>query len=194
MESSMVQEVKNSVSVKQYFYTIIVPQRADYYSDYVVDFDLTQVCKCPIHDESTPSMRYFDETNTFYCYGCRAGGDIIELHRRFTEVMNGVKPSFDESVIFLYNFFIKGNESHKVFTKPKLDKEEFKSTVSEIARFSGYLKTLDGQLLIDNSIDKDTKTKIWDKMDSMNMFVSKNLVNASEAMSYIKKIVRESIK
>lgn len=38
-------------------------------------------CCCPLHDESTPSFMLYkgDEYDTFYCWGCKAGGDVIEF-------------------------------------------------------------------------------------------------------------------
>ena len=35
------------------------------------------VCSCPFHSEKTPSCTVFTETQSFYCFGCGAGGDVI---------------------------------------------------------------------------------------------------------------------
>ena len=35
------------------------------------------VCLCPFHSEKTPSCTVFPETQSFYCFGCGAGGDVI---------------------------------------------------------------------------------------------------------------------
>lgn len=35
-------------------------------------------CCCPIHSETMPSFTIYPN-NTFFCFGCRAGGDIIDL-------------------------------------------------------------------------------------------------------------------
>ncbi|MDE6539900.1 MAG: DNA primase [Ruminococcus sp.] len=35
------------------------------------------LCSCPFHSEKTPSCTIFPETQTFYCFGCGAGGDMI---------------------------------------------------------------------------------------------------------------------
>ena len=35
------------------------------------------VCLCPFHSEKTPSCTLFPETQSFYCFGCGAGGDVI---------------------------------------------------------------------------------------------------------------------
>lgn len=37
----------------------------------------THVCNCPFHSEKTPSCTIYPDTQSFYCYGCGAGGDVI---------------------------------------------------------------------------------------------------------------------
>ena len=37
----------------------------------------TYKCLCPFHSERTPSMVVYPESNSFYCFGCGAGGDTI---------------------------------------------------------------------------------------------------------------------
>lgn len=39
------------------------------------------VCCCPVHAEKTPSCTIFPEENRFFCFGCGAHGDAIELFR-----------------------------------------------------------------------------------------------------------------
>lgn len=42
---------------------------------------------CPLHKEQSPSFYIYTNTNSFYCYGCNIGGDVIRLTRllyRFT--------------------------------------------------------------------------------------------------------------
>ena len=34
---------------------------------------------CPFHNEKTPSLRIYTDTNTFYCFGCGMGGDVISF-------------------------------------------------------------------------------------------------------------------
>ena len=38
------------------------------------------VCNCPFHSEKSPSCTIFPETQSFYCFGCGAGGDVITQH------------------------------------------------------------------------------------------------------------------
>jgi len=37
----------------------------------------THVCNCPFHSEKTPSCTVYPDTQSFYCFGCGAGGDVI---------------------------------------------------------------------------------------------------------------------
>lgn len=40
------------------------------------------VCSCPFHSEKTPSCTVYTDTQSFYCYGCGAGGDVITFIRK----------------------------------------------------------------------------------------------------------------
>lgn len=41
---------------------------------------------CPLHNEKSPSFTIFQNTNTYYCFGCHSFGDSINLY----ESLNGV--------------------------------------------------------------------------------------------------------
>ncbi len=42
----------------------------------------THVCNCPFHSEKTPSCTVYPDSQSFYCFGCGAGGDIITFTMR----------------------------------------------------------------------------------------------------------------
>lgn len=50
---------------------------------------------CPFHDDSSPSFAVYPDTNSFYCFGCAKGGDVIT----FVQEMDGC--SFREAVTSL---------------------------------------------------------------------------------------------
>jgi hypothetical protein len=50
---------------------------------------------CPFHQERNPSFYIYPETNSFWCYGCQRGGDVIKL----VELVQGY--SFKEAVRYL---------------------------------------------------------------------------------------------
>ena len=54
-----------------------------------------KVGRCPFHSEKTPSMVVFADTQSFYCFGCGQGGDVI------TFVKNIENLSYVEAVNFL---------------------------------------------------------------------------------------------
>jgi DNA primase len=39
------------------------------------------VCLCPFHSEKTPSCHVYADSQSFYCFGCQAGGDAITFIR-----------------------------------------------------------------------------------------------------------------
>lgn len=50
---------------------------------------------CPFHGEKTPSFNIYTENNSFYCFGCGAGGDVI------TFIMKIENLDYVEAVKFL---------------------------------------------------------------------------------------------
>lgn len=53
------------------------------------------VCLCPFHSEKTPSCHIYTDTQSFYCFGCGAGGDVITFIRLIENL------DYIESVKFL---------------------------------------------------------------------------------------------
>ena len=41
---------------------------------------------CPFHNEKTPSFVVYPETQSFYCFGCGAGGDVINFTKRIHNI------------------------------------------------------------------------------------------------------------
>ena len=41
---------------------------------------------CPFHSEKTPSFVVYPETQSFYCFGCGAGGDVITFVRKINNL------------------------------------------------------------------------------------------------------------
>lgn len=193
IDSRKVDEIKKHIGIPKYFDAIIIPEMEGYYSDYTVDFESRPVVKCPLHGEDTPSLRWYEDTNTFYCFGCRAGGDIINLHRLFVNAINGDSPTFEEAVDFLYDFFIKGKESSHILTKGKASKTNKKDTKvssnTDMLRLSSYIKDLESTLMIDNSIDTERKKEVYWAIDNVHMLVGLNILNALDGISYIRDVV-----
>lgn len=190
---SKVENIKNNIPIPKYFEQVIIPELPTYYSDYTIDFENRPVVKCPIHGEDTPSLRWYSETNTFFCFGCRAGGDVINLHRLFMNNINGTMPSFKEAVDYLYEAFIK-EQNISVNTNSKIVKQtiEEKSTNIELLRLKNYLSELEKLLIVDSTVNN--KNKIYSLMDKVNKLSRLNNINASEGIKYLKEEVSKLIK
>ena len=52
-------------------------------------------CVCPFHADKNPSCHIYTETQSFYCFGCQAGGDVITFIRLIERL------EYMESVRFL---------------------------------------------------------------------------------------------
>lgn len=42
----------------------------------------TSVGLCPFHNEKTPSFTVYNDTQSFYCFGCGAGGDVVTFVKK----------------------------------------------------------------------------------------------------------------
>lgn len=41
---------------------------------------------CPFHEETRPSLVVYPNTKSFFCFGCRVGGDVVDFVRRKEQV------------------------------------------------------------------------------------------------------------
>ena len=46
-------------------------------------------CLCPIHNENTPSFTIYEDTNTWWCYGCSEGSSNIDLIMKLHKLSTG---------------------------------------------------------------------------------------------------------
>lgn len=46
----------------------------------------TRMGRCPFHADDTPSLCVYTDTESFYCFGCGASGDVITLIERLEDV------------------------------------------------------------------------------------------------------------
>lgn len=41
---------------------------------------------CPLHGEDTPSLWVYPETRSWYCFGCRQGGDLFDFGKAYANL------------------------------------------------------------------------------------------------------------
>lgn len=72
ISESFIQQLKSSCDI------------SDVISSYVPikKMGRNQKCLCPFHLEKTPSLVIYEETQSFYCFGCGVGGDVITFISR----------------------------------------------------------------------------------------------------------------
>ena len=46
----------------------------------------TYSCRCPFHSERTPSFHVYPNTQSYYCFGCGAAGDVISFVRKYNNL------------------------------------------------------------------------------------------------------------
>jgi DNA primase len=86
--------------------------------------NLYKAC-CPFHAEKAPSCLFYPDTNSFYCWGCAAGGDVVEFTKLIYNIpyMEAVKKLGIEANLFSTNSLrskLQGNLEVK--TLPLLNK------------------------------------------------------------------------
>lgn len=65
-------------------------------------------CCCPFHLEDTPSLKIYDASDSWYCFGCNQGGDVIRMASLY------YKAGFTETIRMLAaEFGIAGSDDHR---------------------------------------------------------------------------------
>lgn len=55
---------------------------ADVAEHYGIELNKQNKCCCPFHTEKTASFQVYPKSQSFYCFGCGVGGDLVNLTQR----------------------------------------------------------------------------------------------------------------
>lgn len=87
---------------------------------------------CPFHSEKTPSFTVYPQDNSFYCFGCGAGGDQISF------VMKMEHLDYPDAVQYLAKragITVVDVDNNGYRDTPKFDKERFYKMNADAARY-----------------------------------------------------------
>jgi len=104
-------EVKQRISIKEV---------VEYYG---IHIDNKDTALCPFHSEKTPSFKVFQADNSFYCFGCGLGGDVITFTMRLFNLTN-IEAVKKLDVDFRLNLPLSG----------KINKEDYIQSIREAER------------------------------------------------------------
>jgi DNA primase len=78
---------------------------------YGIRVERNGMCRCPFHDDSTPSMKL---DRRYYCFGCGATGDVID----FVSRLRGIG-SKEAAILLVQNFAIPYEDGMGKMSKPR---------------------------------------------------------------------------
>ncbi len=87
---------------------------------------------CPFHSEKTPSFTVYPQDNSFYCFGCGAGGDQISFTMKIEHL------DYPDAVSFLAKragITVLESDDSGYTNKPKYNKERFYQMNKDAARY-----------------------------------------------------------
>ena len=90
---------------------------------------------CPFHSEKTPSFTVYPQDNSFYCFGCGAGGDQISF------IMKMEHLDYPDAIQFLAKragITVVDNDVNKYSNEPKFDKNRIYKMNVDAAKYFNY--------------------------------------------------------
>ncbi len=84
---------------------------------------------CPFHSEKSPSFTVFSGSNSFYCFGCGAGGDAVNFVRRAENL------DFEDAVEFLAKRAGITLVRKEDLGRPRYNRQRYYDMNKEAARF-----------------------------------------------------------
>lgn len=112
--------------------------------------------RCPFHNDKTPSLKVYEKTNTWHCFGCGEGGDVISFVKKlfglsFTETLKRIDTDFILSIFerpTLHEYRRAQKESEERKEKYEAEKAEKEHADAE------YMSAIDEYIRLDINMRK----------------------------------------
>lgn len=192
VDQKKVEYVKDNLTIQEYFDNVILEDDSmrEYYdgaTSITVGYGFN---RCPFHKENEGSFKVYLESNSYYCFGCHAGGDIIQLHRQHMLINMGIPESFDTSIDYLYQLAsdLRNGAKKPVVVVGGGKQVKIINDKSDLVKFSVKLNRLIGYVM---RVEKDIEVKA-DKMYAINVCrdsVYGQVVEAKEAIEELEKVI-----
>lgn len=199
------EKVNTQIQIQKIFDDFIVPEMGGYFDNFPVDFDASPRACCPLHSEDTPSFRYYRDTNTFHCFGCKKTGNVVKLFQEYNNINKDTNIGYYRAASILYKkYFLNkenagaglGRKEKKInFVVPdssNLKVKEVNSTV-DLIRLNSYKNKLEN--IIDTSqLSLEAKKKLWKELDTIEVILEKSEepVSAIDIIKYLKGLIAEA--
>lgn len=107
-------------------------------------FDRKGFCRCPFHGEKTPSFKLFRNNKSFYCFGCGAGGNIINLVSKALNIgyVEAMKRLDEDYSLGLFEKQIK-TDTRRSKEAVETARKQLKNQQLQINRRNNYFKLID---------------------------------------------------
>ena len=121
IDPKVIEEIKQRNPIEEVMSSYVTLKRAG----------SNMLCSCPFHSEKTPSCTVFLSEQSFYCFGCGAGGDVISFIRKIENLgyIEALENLAKRSGINLV-LDTKNNPA-----TPKVDKKRYFDMNKEAAKF-----------------------------------------------------------
>ena len=144
-----------------------------------------QTC-CPFHDDKTPSLRIYPETNTYHCFGCGKTGDVIQFIQDMegldTESSSAQKHKAIKKAAALTNIVDTNKKASstrsQITSKPLLDLEEaFTKMKQSLHRSKKAITYLESRNIYDVKLEQGYNNRVFPKLQNCIVYPLKNAEN-----------------
>lgn len=106
-----------------------------------------QVGNCPFHDDSTPSFYYYPQTKSFYCFGCKKSGKVLQ----YLSYRDGVSIEVLKEKYYEVNDTSSWSEIDRMLHQELLENSEFLTLANNLGFTSQMIKDYKVGFLSDHS-------------------------------------------